>query len=64
MVKNKIKYNGMTVNAIGRINDYLDFGETFVKGQIIRFEGAAIDDHVGNALYNEFQKGFFASRRQ
>lgn len=64
ILKNKIKYNGMTINAIGRINDYLDFGETFVKGQIIRFEGAAIDDHVGNALYNEFQKGFFASRRQ
>lgn len=37
-LRNKIKYNGMTVMAIGNIEKYTDFNGRYVKGQLIRLE--------------------------
>lgn len=62
MVKNKIKYNGMTIMAVGTINDYstsTDFSEVFVKGQLIRLTGVNDDFHVIDAIYEEVNKGFY-----
>lgn len=62
MLRDKIQYNGMTVNAIGTIRDYSIKGEEcFVKGQLIRIHGVG-STHVANALYNELQKGLFINR--
>lgn len=36
---NKLKYNGMTVGRIGKIKDYLQYEETYVKGQLIMLDG-------------------------
>jgi hypothetical protein len=62
MLRDKIKYSGMTVNAIGKVRDYsIKNEEHFVKGQLIRIYGVG-DTHVANALYNELQKGLFINR--
>lgn len=58
--KDKLKYNGMSVNAIGKISDYVKSGELrFIKGQLIRLDSIADDSHVANEIYNEVNKGFY-----
>lgn len=59
-LRNKLKYNGMTIMAIGQLKDYLLPEETFVQGQIIRID-AAEDNHMANAIYNELKKGVFTT---
>ena len=57
---NKIKYNGMTIGRIGKIEDFLNPGDiqTYVKGQLIRLEGK-YDTHEINEIANEFMKGWY-----
>ena len=59
-LRNKLKYNGMTVMAIGQLKDYLLPNETFVKGQLIRID-AAEDNHMATTIFNELQKGVFVA---
>lgn len=62
VIKNKIKYNSMTVMAIGTLNDYStsdDFDDVYVKGQLIRLTDVADDFHVVDAIYQEVDKGFY-----
>ena len=59
---NKIRYNGMTIMAIGKLEDYKnseDFSLVYVKGQLIRLEDIADDFHIADAIYQEVYKGFF-----
>ena len=60
----KIKYEGMTVNAIGHIGNYLDSatGETFIKGKFIRLEGLNEESHFAEDIYNEIATGIFIRR--
>ena len=57
---NKIKYNGMTIGRIGKIEKFLNPGDiqTYVKGQLIRLEGK-YDTHEINEIANEFMKGWY-----
>ena len=59
--KDKIKYEGMTVNTVGKIADYIDQLEdlTFIKGQIIRLDNLDEDDHFAQEIYNEVAKGLY-----
>ena len=58
-LRNKIKYNGMTIMRIGQISDFLNPADvTYVKGQIIRLEGN-FDTHTANEIANEFMKGWY-----
>ena len=59
--KDKIKYEGMTVNTVGKIADYIDQLEdlTFIKGQIIRIDNLDEDDHFAQEIYNEVAKGLY-----
>jgi len=60
--KNKIKYEGMTVNAIGKLADYINQseGETFLKGQIIRFRNDFGEDNAfANDVAEEIAKGVY-----
>lgn len=58
--RDKIKYNGMTVMAIGKIKDYLNpVDETYVKGKIIRLTGLEDDYHVGQVIVNEILQGVY-----
>lgn len=58
VLRNKLKYDGMTIMAIGQIKDYVDNG-SFVKGKMIRFNDLGDDSHIANAIYEEVQKGFY-----
>lgn len=55
----KLKYNGMTIGRIGKIEDFLHpDAQTYVKGQLIRLEGN-YDAHTANEIANEFMKGWY-----
>ena len=58
---NKIKYEGMTINALGKLIDYLNSveEETFVKGQMVRFENLNEDTNFANDIYEEIAKGVY-----
>lgn len=55
----KLKYEGMTINALGFITNYIGPEQTFIKGQMIRIEGVGDDTHLLNAIYDEIAKGVY-----
>lgn len=57
--ENKLKYNGMTVMAIGTISQYLQEEPSYIKGKIIRLEGLDEDYHVALAISEEINKGVY-----
>lgn len=57
--RNKIRYNGMTVMAIGKVEDYLREEPTYIKGKIIRIENVYDDFHIVNSISEELNKGVF-----
>lgn len=59
--RNKIKYEAMTVNAIGTINDYLDAVDeyNFFKATPIQLQDIADDYHVAVAIAQELEKGVY-----
>lgn len=58
-LKEKIKYNSMTVMKVGTIGQYMNYTEQFIKGQIIRLPDVIDDAHIANEIYNEINKGVF-----
>ena len=57
-LKNKLKYNGMTVMRIGTINEFLQPEQSYIKGRLIRLEGD-YDNHYVNELSQELYKGVY-----
>lgn len=73
-LRNKIKYNGMTIERIDVLNNYIrnympqdinsqgdnfDYGPTYIKGRLIRLEELAEDYHIAVALADEVFQGVF-----
>lgn len=62
-LKDKIKYNGMTVMAIGTMQyykqNYTGSDPMYFKGKLIRLQGFEGDYHILNAIANEIYKGVF-----
>lgn len=58
-IKEKIKYNSMTVMKVGTIGQYMNYTEQFIKGQVIRLPDVIDDAHIANEIYNEINKGVF-----
>lgn len=60
-LRNKIKYEGMTVNAIGTIEDYLSSSDeyNYFKGSTIILEDVADDYHTTDAITVELEKGVY-----
>lgn len=56
--ENKIKYDGMAVNRIGTISEFIGNGG-FFKGQLIRLEDIENDAHIVNTIYDELIKGVY-----
>ena len=56
---NKLIYDGMTVNKIGKIKDYTDLAGNMLKAEIIRFEGLKEDAHMASEIYSEIKKGVY-----
>lgn len=63
----KIAWNGMTVMAIGKMNDYIGntwaYGDItskgYIKGKLIRLDDINEDFHIINALSGELNKGVY-----
>ena len=58
-LRNKIKYNGMTVMKIDTLANFVYDELSYVKGKIIRFENNYEDFHILNELSAEVNNGFF-----
>ena len=59
-LKDKIKYNGMTIMKVGQLSDYLLGEDNFYKGQLIRLpDYARIDGHMAFEIHNELLKGVY-----
>lgn len=58
VLKNKMKYDGMTIMAIGQLKDYIT-DSCRLKGKMIRLENLGDDSHIANAIYEEVDKGFY-----
>lgn len=58
-LRNKIKYNGMTVMRVGTINEFIQPDTSYIKGKLIRLETLADDFHVVNQIADELYKGVF-----
>lgn len=56
--RNKIKYNGMSVGAIGTMEQYMTDEISYIKGKLIRLN-VAEDFHVVNTIADELNKGVF-----
>lgn len=58
-LRDKIKYDGMTVMRIGKVEDFIKPEKTYIKGQLIRIEDVPVDTHMLNAIAEELNKGVF-----
>lgn len=60
MLRDKMKWNGMTIMAIDTLNNYInpDY-EQYIKGKLIRLETIEDDYHIVNALSGELDKGVY-----
>lgn len=63
-LRNKLKYNSMTLNIIGTISQYTYLHNNidekqYIKGKIIRLESISDDFHLLNAIGAEMDKGVF-----
>ena len=59
-LKDKIKYNGMTIMKVGQLSDYTLGEDNFYKGQLIRLPAyVKIDGHMAFEIYNELNKGVY-----
>ena len=58
-LRNKIKYNGMTIMRIGKIVDFITAYNKYVQGQLIRLEGIDEDSHVVAEIANEIKEGAY-----
>lgn len=58
VLRNKIKYDGMTIMAIDTLRAYTNPG-AHLKGKMIRIEGLNDDSHIAQAIYEEVDKGFY-----
>ena len=60
-LKNKIKFESMTVMRIGTLREFAKFnGElNYFKGMLIRNDEIADDPHTLNAIYEELLKGVY-----
>lgn len=62
--RNKLKYDGMTVGAIGTLESYIpaegpDWEFQMLKGRMIMQENIIDDFHISDAIYAEVNKGFY-----
>ncbi len=58
--RDKIKFNGMTVMATGLIYDYVeDDEETYVRANLLRFNGDSANFIVTASIAEEFKKGLY-----
>ena len=58
-LKDKITYNGMTINRIGTLGAFLGPNSTYIKGKLIRLENIDEEYHIALEIADEINKGVF-----
>ena len=58
ILRSKIKFDGMTIMAVGTLRNYTASG-AHLKGKMIRIENLDDDSHIAQAIYEEVDKGFY-----
>lgn len=58
MLRNKLKWDGMTIMAVGTLDEYL-VPDGYVKGKLIRIENVKDDSHVVDEIYRMIDRGFY-----
>ena len=58
-LRNKIKYNGMTIMRIGTIENFIDGDRNYVQAQLIRMLNLIEDSHVVSELAKEIKQGAY-----
>lgn len=58
-LRDKIKYNGMTIGRIGTMAQFIQPDYSYIKAQLIRLEGITDDTNYLNEVANEINKGVF-----
>ena len=58
VLRNKLKYDGMTIMAVGQLQQYATAGG-YLKGKMIRLLDINDDSHIAQAIYEEVAKGFY-----
>lgn len=58
-LKNKLKYNGMTIMRIGLMANYLQADYSYIQCQLIRYEDDFEDTHFVNEIAKELNMGVF-----
>lgn len=58
-LRDKVKYNGMTVMTIGTIQEYLQPDYSYIKGKLVRAEQLPTDYGTTNAIATELYQGVF-----
>ena len=62
--RNVIKYDGMTVNRIGKIIDFLQDNQLqYIKARLIRAEDLHDDQHIIDYIASEMEKGAYYDTR-
>ena len=60
ILKEMLKYDGMTVMRIDTINHYLPMStNVLIKGRLIRIDDLNDDFHIADAIYSELEKGVY-----
>lgn len=57
-LRNKIKYNGMTVMTIGTLEEYIT-NNNYIKGKIIKMPLISDDFHLANTIASEINQGLY-----
>ena len=63
-LRNKIKYNGMTVMRIDKIENFITNEESYIKAKLIRLEDIDLDFHIVNIIANELNQGIFIKEEE
>lgn len=58
-LRDKIKYNGMTIMRIGTIEGFIQPERSYIKGKLIRLETISDDYHIVNMISKELNEGVF-----
>lgn len=59
LFKDYLKYNGMSVNAIGTIEEYLSTDKAYISGILLRVEDLGLSTQEISEIYNELNQGVY-----
>ena len=59
LLEAQLQYAGMTINAIGTVEQYIGPSRTFVRGKLIRITGLEHDAEMSQLVADELARGIY-----